>query len=97
MRLRYTREALADLDGLLDHIVKHSPQGARRVQARIKAVIDLLLPHPQIGRTTSRRGMRRMVASPYPYLIFYRATEDEIVIHGVRHASRRPSSMPDSD
>jgi plasmid stabilization system protein ParE len=96
VRLRYTREAIADLDGLLDHIVKHSPQGGRRVQGRIKAVMDLLLQHPQIGQMTSRRGMRRMVASPYPYLIFYRATEDEIVIHGVRHASRKPSSMPGS-
>jgi plasmid stabilization system protein ParE len=36
-----------------------------------------------------------MVASPYPYLIFYQATEDEIVIHGVRHSARRPSSMPE--
>jgi toxin ParE1/3/4 len=31
---------------------------------------------------------------PYPYLIFYKATADEVVIHGVRHAARRPSSMP---
>ena len=95
MRLRYTREALADLDGVLDHIVELSPQGARRVQKRIQTIIDLLLRHPQIGQMTSRRGMRRMIASPYPYLIFYRATEDEIVIHGVRHSARRPSSMPE--
>ncbi len=32
-----------------------------------------------------------MVASPYPYLIFYRAAEDEIV----RHGARRSSSMPE--
>lgn len=93
MRLRYTREALADLNVALEHIAKHSPQGAQRVQGRIQAVIHLLLQHPQIGQMTSRRGMRRMVASPYPYLIFYRATEDEIVIHGVRHSARRPSTM----
>jgi hypothetical protein len=30
--------------------------------------------------------------SPHPYLIFYEATEDEIVIHGVRHGARRPST-----
>jgi hypothetical protein len=33
-----------------------------------------------------------MIASPYPYLIFYEVTGDEIVIHGVRHSARRPSS-----
>jgi toxin ParE1/3/4 len=31
-----------------------------------------------------------MVVSPYPFLIFYQATEEEIVIHGVRHTARRP-------
>jgi toxin ParE1/3/4 len=36
-----------------------------------------------------------MIASPYPYLIFYQATDDEIVIHGVRHSARHPSSMPE--
>ena len=94
MRLRYTREALADLDAALEHSAKHWPQVTERVKGRIQAVIHLLLQHPKIGQMTSRRGMRRMVASPYPYLIFYRATEDEIVIHGVRHSARRPSSMP---
>lgn len=38
--------------------------------------------------------MRRIVATPYPYLIFYEATEDEVVILGIRHAARDPASMP---
>jgi toxin ParE1/3/4 len=95
VRLRYTRDALADLDGVLDHIARYSPQGARRVQERIRTIIDLILRHPEIGQMTSRPGMRRMIASPYPYLVFYRATADEIVIHGVRHSARRPSSWPE--
>jgi toxin ParE1/3/4 len=33
---------------------------------------------------------------PYPYLIFYQATEEELVIHAVRHMARDPSSMPGS-
>jgi plasmid stabilization system protein ParE len=94
VRLRYTREALADLDAALEHSAKHWPQVAERVQGRIQTLIHLLLQHPHIGQLTSRRGMRRLIASPYPYLIFYRATEDEIIIHGVRHSARRPSTMP---
>ena len=43
VKLRYTLPALADLNAVLDYIVAHSPQGARRVQARIQAIIDLLL------------------------------------------------------
>ncbi len=68
-----------------------------RVQARIQTIIDLLLQHPQIGRRTSDPAIRRIGATPYPYLIFYEATESEIVIHAIRHGARDPSSMPGSD
>jgi toxin ParE1/3/4 len=91
VKLRYTPRAAAELDTVLDYIETRSPQGAHHVQARIQAIIDLLLQHPRAGRLTSKAGLRRMVVSPYPFLIFYRATEDEIVIHGVRHTARRPS------
>jgi len=47
-----------------------------------------LLEHPYAGQLTSNGRLRRMIVSPYPYLVYYHATEDEIVIHGVR----RPSS-----
>jgi toxin ParE1/3/4 len=95
VKLRYTLRAAAELDEVLTYIEERSPQGARRVQTRIQVVIDLLLRHPHAGQLTSKGRLRRMVASPYPYLIFYQAAEDEIVIHGVRHSARRPSSMPE--
>jgi plasmid stabilization system protein ParE len=94
VRLRYTLTALADLDEVLDYIALRSPQGARRVQLRIKNIIDLLLLHPQIGTRTNDPAIRRMTALPHPYLIFYEPTETEIIIHAVRHSARDPSSMP---
>ncbi|MBV9750268.1 MAG: type II toxin-antitoxin system RelE/ParE family toxin [Acetobacteraceae bacterium] len=94
MRLRYTLPALADLDSVLNYIAAQSPQGAQRVQARIQAIIDLLLLHPGLGTRTDDPTIRRMTALPYHYVIFYEATETEIIIHAVRHASRDPSGMP---
>jgi plasmid stabilization system protein ParE len=91
VKLRYTLRAAAELDEVLVAIEKNSPQGARHVQERIRTVIDLLLRHPHGGQLTSKGRLRRVVAFPYPYLIFYHATKDELVIHGVRH----PSSMPE--
>ena len=88
MKLRYTLPALADLNSVLDYIAAHSPQGARRVHARIQAIIDLLLLSPGIGTRTDAPTTRRMTALPYPYLIFSEATETEIIIHAVRHAAR---------
>lgn len=94
MKLRYTLRAAAELDEILAYIDERSPQGARNVKVRVHEMIALLLQHPHAGPLTSKSRLRRMVAYPYPYLIFYRATETEIIIHGVRHSARRPSSMP---
>ena len=94
MKLRYTLPALADLDAVLGYFAAPSPQGARRVQARIQAIIDLLLLHPGVGTRTDDPTIRRMVALLYSYVIFYEATEAEIIIHAIRHAARDPSSMP---
>lgn len=94
MRLRFTPRGAAELDKALDYIAARSPQGARNVQTRIQAVIALLLLYPQAGLPVSKGRLRRVVATPHPYLIFYRATDDEIVIHGVRHSARNPATMP---
>jgi toxin ParE1/3/4 len=74
----------------------HSPHGAKRVQARIQAIVDLLLVHPNIGIRTDDPVIRRLTTPPYPYLVFYEVTEMEIIIHAVRHAARNPSGMPGS-
>lgn len=66
------------------------------MQARIKTVTNLLLTHPRIGLQTADPTIRRINASPYPFLIFYEVTEDEIVVHAVRHGARNPGEMPGS-
>jgi len=96
VRVRYTQPALADLDAILDYIVSRSLQGAKRVQARIQAIIELLALHPLIGMCTDDSSIRRLPTSPYPYLIFYEIAGDEIIIHAIRHAARDPSSAPGS-
>lgn len=96
MKIRYTAPALADLDSVLDYIAAHSPQGAKRVQARIQAAIDLLAVHPQIGIRTNDPSIRRLTILSYPYLVFYEIADAEIIIHAVRHTARNPSSMPGS-
>jgi toxin ParE1/3/4 len=96
LKLRYTLPVLADLGAILDYIAVRSPRGARRIQARIKAVTELLSQHPHIGRCTNDPKIRRVITTPYPYLIFYEATASEIIIHAIRHPARDPSGMPGS-
>jgi toxin ParE1/3/4 len=71
MRLRYTLPALADLASILDHITDRSPQGAARIHARIQATTNLLLRYPWAGAPTDDPTIRRVVTTPYPYLVFY--------------------------
>jgi plasmid stabilization system protein ParE len=97
MRLRYTRPALDDLASILYYIAERSPQGANRVQARIKSITELLLAYPHAGASTEDPTIRRMPTTPYPFLIFYEATDDEIVIHAVRHGARDPFEFPRSE
>ncbi len=96
MKLRHTLPALADLDEILDRIDERSPQGAARVKGRIETIINLLLLHPRVGTRTDDPSIRRMATPPYPYLVFYEATDAELIIHAVRHAARNPSCMPGS-
>jgi plasmid stabilization system protein ParE len=48
-----------------------------------------------MGRLTGKGWARRLTVYPFPYLIFYQVRDDEIIIHGVRHTARNPSSMPE--
>jgi toxin ParE1/3/4 len=97
MRLRYTLPALADLAAILDYIADRSPQGAARIHFRIRAVTDLLLRYPLAGAVTDDPTIRRLTTTPYPYIIFYEATDDEVIIHAVRHGARDPSDNPRSE
>ena len=96
MRLRYTLPALADLTSILEYLAERSPQGAKRVQARIRAVTDVLLQYPLSGAVTDDPTIRRMTTAPFPYVIFYEVTDNEIVIHAVRHGARDPYDNPGS-
>lgn len=37
---------------------------------------------------TDKPGVRRVVPTPYPYVIYYRVTASEVVIMRFRHAAR---------
>jgi toxin ParE1/3/4 len=96
VRLRYTGPALADLNSILDYITEQSPRTAIRVQARIRAIIELVRNHPAISERTSDPDIRRMPVTPYRYLVFYEVGDDEIIVHAVRHGARDRSDSPGS-
>jgi toxin ParE1/3/4 len=90
VRLRVTKRAATQLERALDYIEAESVQGANRMRERVQNLFLLLTRHPYAGQATDQPGVRRLSVSPYPYLIFYRVTGDEVVVQRVRHMSRRP-------
>jgi toxin ParE1/3/4 len=94
VKLRFTLQALSELNAILDYISERSPQGGERVRARLLGLAGFIQGQPHGGRKTSEPGLRRIVATPYPYVVFYEIKDEEVVIVGVRHGARDPGSMP---
>ena len=92
MRLRVTRRAATQIAKALEYIEADSPQGANRVRERIQTLFRLLEQHPYAGQATDLPGVRRLTLSPYPYLIFYRVTDSEVIVQRMRHTSRQSRS-----
>lgn len=89
MRVRYTRRALTNIDRIFHYIARENPAAAARVIARIEGLIGQLAEVPEFGEAAGIAGIRKLVATPFPYLIFYEVAADEIVVHHIRHGSRR--------
>jgi len=92
VRLRVTRRAATQIEKALAYIEAESAQGANHMRERIQTLFVLLAQHPHAGQATDLPGVRRLTLSPYPYLIFYRVTDDEVIVQRMRHSSRRPLS-----
>jgi toxin ParE1/3/4 len=90
VRLRYSETAFRQIDKALHHVALEAPQGAQNIGGRIRAVLALILEHPFAGQATSRMGVRRVLVTPYPYVIYYRVKAEEILVTRFRHTSRRP-------
>jgi toxin ParE1/3/4 len=89
MTTRLSPRAIADLDGIREYIVAHSPRGAENVRTAIAETIDLLGQFPGAGRTTTIPGVRVIPVVRYNYLIYDTLMSDDVVILHIRHAARR--------
>jgi toxin ParE1/3/4 len=90
VKVRFTRRATEQIASALDYVAARSPQGAANIRDRLTEITTRLEALPYTGHATSGAGVRRVAATPYPYLIDYRVTAFEVIIMRFRHAARRP-------
>lgn len=89
-RIRYTRDAVDDLDSIFDYISDDNRKAALDTLERLENAITKLADNPRIGAilptddlSLVESGYRRIVVQPY--LVFYRADNNEVFIARVLH------------
>ena len=93
MRVRFSPDALFDVDSLRNHIA-HNGDGviAERIVDRIGSVISTLAQFPHLGRDGRVPGTSEMVVPRIPFLIVYRVDlneqEHELIVLRVYHAAQ---------
>jgi toxin ParE1/3/4 len=81
-----------DIEGIHDFIASEDRSAADRVLERIISVVGLLSDRPFLGPEFHETGLPdlRKMSVP-PYIVFYRAYQNELqvirVLHGARHLS----------
>ena len=95
--VRWSHQALADLEAIGDFIARDAPSVAQVFVERVFAAVTRLEVFPQSGRIVPEIGqedVREIIFGSYR--IVYVVSEDEVNILTVFHAARllRPSDLP---
>jgi toxin ParE1/3/4 len=91
MNVRCSPRAIADLVAIADYLTDRNPCGAENVETALRKTIELLSEFSGSGRKlTQRLNVRVMPLARYPYLVFYTARGDEMLILHIRHGARAP-------
>lgn len=90
MKLRFAPRAAQDLAAIADYIRARSPAAARQVRAAILHSLQNLVLFPQVGRTQTVAGVRKLVTRKYPYIVYYTVDEksEEIIVLTIQHPTR---------
>lgn len=90
MQVSRTQSAQCALDKIWDYIAKDNSAAADRVLDIIGHKSLQLAKSPAMGEACPQiaEGLRQSTAQPFPYVIFYRPTDDGILIVRVLHGHR---------
>ncbi|TDI54020.1 MAG: type II toxin-antitoxin system RelE/ParE family toxin [Alphaproteobacteria bacterium] len=89
MRIIWTRQAAASLNGEKAYIAASNPAAASSVAGRIIDSVERLAVHPESGRPGRVPGTRELVVTGTPYIVPYVVREDAVLILRVFHAARK--------
>ncbi|VIO70723.1 hypothetical protein CI41S_25350 [Bradyrhizobium ivorense] len=88
VKLRFAPRARNDIDDIHEYIAERNKRAATAVVRQIRLTCVLLARYPRLGRETDMPEVKVFPTSRYPYLIYHRITEQEIIIIHVRDGRR---------
>lgn len=88
MIIRYTRQALADLDEALSYIAIERPAAAEAIGQRLRAAIEGLRQFPERGRPGRVAGTRELVIPGTPFVVPYRISGQFLDVLAILHGAR---------
>ena len=81
--------AAADVEGAFRWYEDQRPGLGEEFLGAVQAGLELVAAHP-LAAPIVHRDTRRLLLRRFPYGVFYRLVEDDIVVVGVLHAKRHP-------
>lgn len=95
MRVRYSPQAFADRERIIEYLRERSPSGARNVAASIRNAVAQLRDHPLSGYQTDDPHVRVLFIVRYPYKnLLPGAGSGRDLAHPAHVAAREPLRLP---
>lgn len=88
MQVRWTEQAIADIQSLRSYIERDKPQAAKKIVLRVISIVenDLVL-QPGMGRPGRKPGSKELIITGTPYVIPYRIKDNWLEIIRVLHGA----------
>jgi toxin ParE1/3/4 len=94
-RVRWTIQALRDLDHAYEFIAEDRPSAAHGMIERLERCLEALIHYPFIGKTGRIAGTRELYIAGTPFILVYGIKRDQLEILGFMRVSRCwPDSFP---
>ena len=87
MLIKWTKTALASVDGIAGFIAKDNPTRATSFVLELRAAVTKLQAHPGMGRAGRVPGTRELVLHQN-YIAIYRVRGDDVEILRLHHTAR---------
>ena len=88
MEIRWSEEAVDDLEQIYYRIQRDNLPAAREVVSKIYERVRSLQEFPKRGRKGRISGSRELVLTPLPWIVVYRVRGDAVEISRIYHGAQ---------